>query len=65
MNAREFIRLLEKDGWFLKRTRGSHRVYKDPVKKGSLVVAGHAGKDIATGTLKDILYQAGLNDRVE
>ena len=63
MNAREVIRLLEKDGWFLKRTRGSHRVYKHSLKKGSVVIAGHASKDIPIGTLKDIFYQAGLDDR--
>lgn len=29
---REVIRLIERDGWYLVATRGSHRQYKHPVK---------------------------------
>lgn len=45
------------------RTRGTHRVLKHPVKKGILVIAGHPGKDMATGTLKSVLKQAELEDQ--
>ena len=34
MKAREVIKLVESDGWFLARQKGSHRQYKHPVKKG-------------------------------
>jgi predicted RNA binding protein YcfA (HicA-like mRNA interferase family) len=52
--------MLEDDGWFLVRTRGSHRVYKHPTKKGAVTVAGKPNDDAAPGTFNSILKQAGL-----
>lgn len=60
MKVRELIRLLEEDGWELKRTRGSHRQFKHPQKPGTVTVAGKAGLDIPLGTLNAILKQASL-----
>jgi predicted RNA binding protein YcfA (HicA-like mRNA interferase family) len=54
------IRLVERDGWVLTRINGSHRIYHHPTKPGIVVVAGHAGDDVATGTWLSILRQAGL-----
>ncbi|MDR7519184.1 MAG: type II toxin-antitoxin system HicA family toxin, partial [Armatimonadota bacterium] len=51
MKVRELIRLLEEDGWQLKRTRGSHRQFKHPTKPGTVTVAGKEGLDIPPGTL--------------
>ena len=61
MNIREVIELLKGDGWHLARTRGSHRQFKHPTKPGLVTVAGHAGDDLAPGTLRSILRQAGIN----
>ena len=52
--------MLEDDGWYLARTRGSHRQYKDPTNPGLVTVAGKPGDDVAPGTLNSILKQAGL-----
>ena len=60
MKARELIRLLERDGWRLARTKGGHKVFAHTTKRGIIVVAFHAGVDIPTGTLRSILKQAGL-----
>lgn len=60
MKVRDALRLLTDDGWFLVRTRGSHQQYKHPTKPGLVTVAGHAGDDVAPGTLNSILKQAGL-----
>mgnify|MGYP005842225201 CR=1 FL=1 len=60
MKVRELIRLLEEEGWELKRTRGSHRQFKHPKKPGTVTVAGKAGLDIPPGTLNAILKQASL-----
>ncbi len=54
------VRLLTADAWFLVATRGSHRQYKHPVKKGRVTVPGKPGHDLAPGTLSSILKQAGL-----
>jgi predicted RNA binding protein YcfA (HicA-like mRNA interferase family) len=58
--VRDAIRLVERDGWRLVRTTGSHRVYHHPEKVGIVVIAGHGGDDLATGTWNNILKQAGL-----
>jgi predicted RNA binding protein YcfA (HicA-like mRNA interferase family) len=61
MKPKEVIRLIEKDGWYLKRQpNDSHRIYKHPIKPGMVVVAYHGSKDVPEGTLKSILRQAGL-----
>ena len=60
MKVRDAIKLIEQDGWKLKRTRGDQRVYTNATKPGIVVVPGHLGSDVATGTLSSILKQAGL-----
>jgi len=58
---RDVIKLIEADGWFLVRTRGSHRVYHHPTKTGNVIVSVHnGGRDVAPGTLKAVLKQAGI-----
>lgn len=51
---------LEEDGWFVARQKGSHRIFKHPVKTGIVVVPIHSKKDVPIGTSKAILKQAGL-----
>ena len=60
MKVREAIKLVEKDGWFHVRTRGSHRQYKHPTKKGLVTVPGKMKDDLAPATINSILKQAGL-----
>jgi predicted RNA binding protein YcfA (HicA-like mRNA interferase family) len=57
---RELVKLLKDDGWMFDHASGSHYTYKHPAK-GSLTVPFHGGNnEIAPGTLKNILKQAGL-----
>jgi len=60
MKVREVIKRIEKDGWYLVATRGSHRQYKHPSKSGRVTIAGHPGHDLAPGTLNSIFKQAQL-----
>jgi predicted RNA binding protein YcfA (HicA-like mRNA interferase family) len=60
MKVREMIKLIEEDGWYLDRTRGSHRQYRHDQKKGVVTIAGKPGDDLAPGTQNSILKQAGL-----
>jgi predicted RNA binding protein YcfA (HicA-like mRNA interferase family) len=60
MTIRQIIHLLEDDGWHLIATRGSHRQYKHPIKKGRVTVPGHMSDDLPRGTLNSILKQAQL-----
>ena len=60
MKVRDMLKRLSDDGWVLARTKGSHRQYKHPTKKGLVTVAGHPGDDLAPGTQNSILKQSGL-----
>ena len=60
VRVRDAIRLIQNDGWFLVRTKGSHRQYHHPVKAGTVTIAGHPSVDIPAGTMNSILKQAGL-----
>jgi predicted RNA binding protein YcfA (HicA-like mRNA interferase family) len=60
MKIRAMIKLIEEDGWYLDRTRGSHRQYRHDRKKGVVTIAGKPRDDLAPGTQNSILKQAGL-----
>ncbi|NIM06003.1 MAG: addiction module toxin, HicA family [Armatimonadetes bacterium] len=62
MKVRELVRLLEKNGWRLVRTRGSHRQFIHPDRPGAVTVAGNLGRDIPPGTLHAILKATGLEE---
>ena len=62
MKVREIIKLLEMDGWYLVRTKGSHRQYHHPTKLGTVTVPGKLSKDLAIGTLNSIYKQAQLEE---
>jgi predicted RNA binding protein YcfA (HicA-like mRNA interferase family) len=52
--------MLEEDGWYLVRTRGSHRQYKHQTKPGRVTIAGKPSDDLAPGTLASILKQSRI-----
>ncbi|HAT13976.1 MAG TPA: addiction module toxin, HicA family [Microcoleaceae bacterium UBA11344] len=62
MKVREVIKMLEDDGWYLARTRGSHRLFKHPEKAGTVTVSGNLGVDMPIGTLKSVLRQSQLEE---
>jgi predicted RNA binding protein YcfA (HicA-like mRNA interferase family) len=60
MKVREIISIITADGWYLARTKGSHRQFKHPTKPGTATVAGKPSTEVPQGTLLSILKQAGL-----
>jgi predicted RNA binding protein YcfA (HicA-like mRNA interferase family) len=60
MKVRDLIAILEADGWFHVRTRGSHRQFHHSTKKGTVTVAGKPSVDVPAGTLNSVLKQAKL-----
>ncbi len=63
MKVREIIKLIEQDGWYHVDTKGSHRQYKHPTKRGRVTIAGHPNDDLAAGTLNSILKQSQLKEK--
>jgi predicted RNA binding protein YcfA (HicA-like mRNA interferase family) len=54
--------MIEKDGWFLDRTRGSHRQYKHDFKSGLVTISGNLDDEVPRGTLNSILKQSGIKE---
>lgn len=59
MKVADVLRRLKAEGWYLDRTKGSHRQFKHPARAGLVTVAGKPGEDLAPGTLNSISKQAG------
>jgi len=65
MKVKEVLKLLEEDGWYLARTKGSNRHLKHANKPGTVTVAGKPGIEVPPGTMSSILKQAGLKKERE
>ena len=50
--------MLEEDRWYFVETKGSHRQFRHPTKKGRVTVP-HPNKDLPRGTVASIYKQAG------
>ena len=62
MKVKEILKLLEKSGWYLHSTKGSHRQLKHKTKKGRVTIAGKLSDDLHPKTFNSILKQAGLKE---
>jgi predicted RNA binding protein YcfA (HicA-like mRNA interferase family) len=54
---------LEKNGFLLKRSKGSHQVYYNPTTSKTVIVPVHGGRDLKKGTFLAILKQAGIQSK--
>ena len=62
MTGKDLVKLLQKEGWFIDRTHGSHYIVKkDGYKPASIPV--HGGKDLPIGILNKLLKDTGLKGR--
>jgi predicted RNA binding protein YcfA (HicA-like mRNA interferase family) len=60
VKVRDLIKLIEDDGWYQVRTRGDHRQYKHPRKRGLVTVSGHPSDEVHPRTLQSVFTQAQL-----
>ena len=59
--VKELIDIIEADGWFLSRQKGSHKQYKHQFKKGIVTIPDHGKNDeLEHFLVNSILKQAGL-----
>ncbi|WP_245859645.1 type II toxin-antitoxin system HicA family toxin [Spirosoma aerolatum] len=59
---REVVRIIEDDGWYQVRHRGSHRQFKHKTKTGLVTIAYHSlNDDVPVGTLNSIYKQAQID----
>lgn len=62
VSGKEFARILEKNGWELRRIKGSHHIF---CKKGSdirISVPVHGNKILKAGLLKHLLKLSELSE---
>ena len=64
MKVRDVIQMLERDGWSIARTRGSHRQYKHPTKPGLVTIPGKPSNDLAVGTLGSV-FKREMTEAIE
>lgn len=62
IRSREVFKLLEKLGYDLDHTTGSHKIYKDFSTNKIIVVPNHT-KDLRIGTVKSIIRELGLSQK--
>jgi predicted RNA binding protein YcfA (HicA-like mRNA interferase family) len=60
IKPRQLIRVLERSGWTLARSKGSHHHFTHPEKAHVVSVPVHA-RDVKRGTLAGILADAGID----
>lgn len=60
INAKELIKILERNGFFFSRQSGSHAIYYNQLGT-RVTIPIHGKKDIGKGLLKQILKDAGLS----
>jgi predicted RNA binding protein YcfA (HicA-like mRNA interferase family) len=62
ISGKALCKIVERQGWQLKRITGSHHIY---AKEGVTVILSipvHSNRDLPTGTLRAILKDAGMTE---
>lgn len=62
ISGKALCKVVERNGWLLKRVTGSHHIY---AKKGTRVILSipvHSNRDLPVGTLRNLLKDAGLSE---
>jgi predicted RNA binding protein YcfA (HicA-like mRNA interferase family) len=60
LKAKDVIRALQRAGFFIHHTTGSHYFLKHPDNPQSRVTIPYHNKDLKQGTLRSIIKQAGF-----
>jgi predicted RNA binding protein YcfA (HicA-like mRNA interferase family) len=60
ISGKEFIKILERKGWQLKRVNGSHHIYMKPGSIIRLSVPVHGNTSLKIGLLNSLIKAAGL-----
>jgi predicted RNA binding protein YcfA (HicA-like mRNA interferase family) len=61
VRPRQLIRALERAGFFVHHTRGSHHYLRHPDRPELLISVPYHNRDLKSGTLRAILRQAGVS----
>ncbi|MBC8205432.1 type II toxin-antitoxin system HicA family toxin [bacterium] len=56
---KELIKILQKNGFILLRSKGSHQMYHNPISKRQVIIPFHHA-DLPKGTLHSIFKKTGI-----
>jgi predicted RNA binding protein YcfA (HicA-like mRNA interferase family) len=60
-SPQHLIKLLQKNGFIFKRSKGSHQIFYNTTTNITVIVPVHGSKDVKKGTFLAILKQAGID----
>jgi predicted RNA binding protein YcfA (HicA-like mRNA interferase family) len=60
VSGKEFIRVIQKRGWILKRINGSHHIFTKEGQPERIVIPVHSNRPLKIGLLKHQMKIAGL-----
>ncbi len=60
-SSKYLIKIVEKNGFYFKRSKGSHQIYYNANTNKTIVIPMHGKKDLPKGTFFGILKQAGID----
>lgn len=61
LSSNYLIKLLIQNGYFFKRSKGSHQLFYNPLTNKTIIVPVHGDKDLKKGTFHSILKPAGID----
>jgi predicted RNA binding protein YcfA (HicA-like mRNA interferase family) len=62
VSGKEFIRIIQKRGWILKRITGSHHIFTKTGHPERIVIPVHGNQPLKIGLLKHQMKIAGLSE---
>ncbi|MDJ0601123.1 MAG: type II toxin-antitoxin system HicA family toxin [Crocosphaera sp.] len=63
ISGKKLCKIVEKQGWILKRVTGSHHIYQKPDSQKILSIPVHRNQDLKLGTLKSLMKIANLSEQ--
>lgn len=62
ISGKEFIRIVQKRGWLLKRINGSHHILTKEGHRERLVIPVHGNQPLKIGLLRNQMKIAGITE---
>jgi predicted RNA binding protein YcfA (HicA-like mRNA interferase family) len=63
ISGKALCKIVERNGWILKRVTGSHHIYAKKGITAIVFIPVHSNRDLPTGTLRGILKDASLTEK--
>lgn len=63
ISGKRLCKIVEQNGWILRKTTGSHHIYENPHVDQILSIPVHSSKDLKIGTLKTLMKIANLSEQ--